>query len=836
MVLGGPPHHRRADVLLPVRARARHRAGAGLPRVLRPGHRHLQEPVRQPDGDRAGRRGAVPRAERPADHRHRLLEQGPRATSGRCCGRSSPSGSSSWSRGRSSCSSTRSSSCSGPPDDRHAACTRRSRRSSRRRGRSPQRPRRGRTNTELYAWLFMRVSGVVLVVLVLGHLFIMNILDGGVQRVNWAFVAGRWASPFWQVWDLLMLWLAMLHGTNGLRTIINDYTRTRRHPARAQGRALHRDHHHDRARHAGDLHLRPEHLREPPVPTVHQHTYDVVIVGAGGAGMRAALESSSRVRTAVLTKLYPTRSHTGAAQGGMCAALANVEEDNWEWHTFDTVKGGDYLVDQDAAEVMCREAIDAVIDLEKMGLPFNRTPEGKIDQRRFGGHTRNHGEAAVRRSCYAADRTGHMILQTLYQNCVKQGVEFFNEFYVLDLLHDRRARVGAASSRTSWPPATSTFRGQGRRVRHRRRSARSSRRRPTRTPSPATAWASSGARACRWRTWSSSSSTRRAWPGWASCCPRPPAARAASCATPTASGSWSATPRRSRTSPRATSSPARWPTRCARAAAPARTRTTSCSTSPTCRASRSTPSSPTSPSSPAPTSASSRTPSRCRSTRRRTTRWAACRPTSAPRCCATTTTSCPGLYAAGEVACVSVHGSNRLGTNSLLDINVFGRRAGIAAAEYAVDRVARRPAGRTPQCVRGPGGRALLAADGTERVADDPHASCRTRWTCNAQVYRTDESLKQAEEDIAALKARYARRRDRRQGQALQLRPARGRRARLPARARRGPGGRGAGPQRVARRALPRGLPQPRRRQLHAAHDGLPRRRTVRSGWTTSRS
>ena len=167
---------------------------------------------------------------------------------------------------------------------------------------------------------------------------------------------------------------------------------------------------------------------------MQNHSYDVVIVGAGGAGMRAALESGPRARTAVLTKLYPTRSHTGAAQGGMCAALANVEEDNWEWHTFDTVKGGDYLVDQDAAEIMCKEAIDAVIDLEKMGLPFNRTPEGRIDQRRFGGHTRNHGEAAVRRACYAADRTGHMILQTLYQNCVKQGVEFFNEFYVLDLL------------------------------------------------------------------------------------------------------------------------------------------------------------------------------------------------------------------------------------------------------------------------------------------------------------------------------------------------------------------------------------------------------------------
>jgi succinate dehydrogenase / fumarate reductase flavoprotein subunit len=164
------------------------------------------------------------------------------------------------------------------------------------------------------------------------------------------------------------------------------------------------------------------------------HTFDVVIVGAGGAGMRAALESTNRARTAVLTKLYPTRSHTGAAQGGMCAALANVEEDNWEWHTYDTVKGGDYLVDQDAAEVMAKEAIDAILDLEKMGLPFNRTPEGKIDQRRFGGHTREHGEAPVRRSCYAADRTGHMILQTLYQNCVKQNVAFFNEFYVLDVL------------------------------------------------------------------------------------------------------------------------------------------------------------------------------------------------------------------------------------------------------------------------------------------------------------------------------------------------------------------------------------------------------------------
>ncbi len=170
------------------------------------------------------------------------------------------------------------------------------------------------------------------------------------------------------------------------------------------------------------------------VDGVHYHQFDVIIVGAGGAGMRAAIEAGPKASTAVITKLYPTRSHTGAAQGGMAAALANVEEDNWEWHTFDTVKGGDYLVDQDAAEILAKEAIDAILDLENMGLPFNRTPEGKIDQRRFGGHTRDHGKAPVRRACYAADRTGHMILQTLFQNCVKLGVNFFNEYYALDLI------------------------------------------------------------------------------------------------------------------------------------------------------------------------------------------------------------------------------------------------------------------------------------------------------------------------------------------------------------------------------------------------------------------
>src|SRR4051794_32901884 len=163
--------------------------------------------------------------------------------------------------------------------------------------------------------------------------------------------------------------------------------------------------------------------------------HEALIVGAGGAGLWAALElARAGVDSAVLTKLYPTRSHTGAAQGGVCAALGNQEEDHWEWHMFDTIKGGDYLVDQDAAEVLAREAIETVIELEHMGLPFNRTPDGRIDQRRFGGHTRNYGEGPVKRSCFAADRTGHMILQTLYQQCIKAGVHFYDEYHVVDLV------------------------------------------------------------------------------------------------------------------------------------------------------------------------------------------------------------------------------------------------------------------------------------------------------------------------------------------------------------------------------------------------------------------
>ena len=164
------------------------------------------------------------------------------------------------------------------------------------------------------------------------------------------------------------------------------------------------------------------------------HQFDVVVVGAGGAGLMAGLYASRTAKTAVISKLYPTRSHTGAAQGGISAALGNYEEDKPEWHMYDTVKGSDYLGDQDAIEFMTNEAINAVLELEHMGLPFDRTPEGKISQRPFGGHTNNETGKPVRRAAHAADRTGHMILQTLYQQCLKNKVNFFDEYQVLDFI------------------------------------------------------------------------------------------------------------------------------------------------------------------------------------------------------------------------------------------------------------------------------------------------------------------------------------------------------------------------------------------------------------------
>ncbi len=175
-------------------------------------------------------------------------------------------------------------------------------------------------------------------------------------------------------------------------------------------------------------------------PRIELHERDAIVVGGGGAGLAAAgyLAKHQNLQTAVISKLYPTRSHTGTAQGGIGASLGNIdpEGDSWEWHMFDTVKGGDYLADQDGVEVLCREAVEMVYELEHMGLPFSRTPDGRIAQRRFGGHTRDFGEAPVRRSCYAADRTGHMILQTFYQQCIKHNVEFYDEYLAVDVIMD----------------------------------------------------------------------------------------------------------------------------------------------------------------------------------------------------------------------------------------------------------------------------------------------------------------------------------------------------------------------------------------------------------------
>ncbi|MCE5312801.1 MAG: FAD-binding protein, partial [Nitrospiraceae bacterium] len=164
------------------------------------------------------------------------------------------------------------------------------------------------------------------------------------------------------------------------------------------------------------------------------HNYDTLIIGSGLSGLRAAIEAVNHGSVAVLTKLYPTRAHSGAAQGGIGAALGNEEPDSPEWHYYDTTKGSDFLGDQDAIEIMCEDAIRTIIELEHLGVPFSRTPEGKIAQRCFGGHTRDFGAAPVKRACYSADRTGHTILFALYEQCQRKGVKFFSEYHVADIV------------------------------------------------------------------------------------------------------------------------------------------------------------------------------------------------------------------------------------------------------------------------------------------------------------------------------------------------------------------------------------------------------------------
>jgi succinate dehydrogenase / fumarate reductase flavoprotein subunit len=181
---------------------------------------------------------------------------------------------------------------------------------------------------------------------------------------------------------------------------------------------------------------------------VIDHTYDVVVVGAGGSGLRATLGmGATGLKTACITKVFPTRSHTVAAQGGIGAALGNMGEDDWRWHMYDTVKGSDWLGDQDAIEYMCREAIPAVYELEHFGVPFSRTEDGKIYQRPFGGHMKEYGKEPAMRACAAADRTGHAILHTLYQQSLKHEVEFFVEYFALDLIMDEE---GACRGVIAW--------------------------------------------------------------------------------------------------------------------------------------------------------------------------------------------------------------------------------------------------------------------------------------------------------------------------------------------------------------------------------------------------
>jgi succinate dehydrogenase / fumarate reductase, flavoprotein subunit len=487
----------------------------------------------------------------------------------------------------------------------------------------------------------------------------------------------------------------------------------------------------------------------------HYHQHDIVIVGAGGAGMRAAIEAGPHLKTAVISKLFPTRSHTGAAQGGMAAALANVEEDNWEWHTFDTVKGGDYLVDQDAAEILAKESVQAVIDLENMGLPFNRTPDGKIDQRRFGGHTRDHGKAPVRRSCYAADRTGHMILQTLYQTCVKLGIEFFNEFYVLDLVMTEYNGEQRPSAVVAFELATGdihvfqgksivfatggfgkiykttsnahTLTGDGVGIIWRKGLPLEDMEFYQFHPTGLAGLGILLSEAARGeggilRNASGERFMERYAPTIKDLAPRDMVARAMANEVREGRG---AGPNKDYVLLDLTHLPpevidAKLPdiTEFARTYLGVEPYTEPVPVFPTAHY------------------AMGGIPTNIKT-----------------EVLSDNDTVVRGLFAAGECACVSVHGANRLGTNSLLDINVFGKRAGIYAVEYAreADFVP------VPENAISDVEKMLAIArnsTGTEKVAV-LRKELQDTMDKNAQVYRTEESLNEALEKIAELRTRY---------------------------------------------------------------------------------
>jgi len=488
---------------------------------------------------------------------------------------------------------------------------------------------------------------------------------------------------------------------------------------------------------------------------VHHYQYDVVIVGAGGAGMRAAIEAGPHAKTAVISKLFPTRSHTGAAQGGMAAALANVEEDSWEWHTFDTVKGGDYLVDQDAAEILAKESVQAVIDLENMGLPFNRTPDGKIDQRRFGGHTRDHGKAPVRRSCYAADRTGHMILQTLYQNCVKLGIEFYNEFYVLDLVMNTVDGVERPSAVVAYELATGdlhvfqgksivfatggfgkifkttsnahTLTGDGVGIIYRKGLPLEDMEFYQFHPTGLAGLGILLSEAARGegailRNSLGERFMERYAPTIKDLAPRDMIARAMANEVREGRG---AGPHKdyvlldlTHLEPAVIDAKLPDITEFARTYLGVEPYTEPVPVFPTAHY------------------AMGGIPTNIKAEVLRDN-----------------DTVVPGLYAAGECACVSVHGANRLGTNSLLDINVFGKRAGIYAVEYAKDAsfvdVPEDAVAETVKLIEH-----MRNARGTEKIAVIRRELQET-MDKNAQVYRTEESLNEALDKIKELRQRY---------------------------------------------------------------------------------
>jgi succinate dehydrogenase / fumarate reductase flavoprotein subunit len=491
------------------------------------------------------------------------------------------------------------------------------------------------------------------------------------------------------------------------------------------------------------------------VDGVHYHQFDIVIVGAGGAGMRAAIEAGPHASTAVISKLYPTRSHTGAAQGGMAAALANVEEDNWEWHTYDTVKGGDYLVDQDAAEILAKEAIDAVFDLENMGLPFNRTPDGKIDQRRFGGHTREHGKAPVRRACYAADRTGHMILQTLFQNCVRLGINFFNEFYVLDMVMTEVDGVEKPSGVVAYELATGTLHvfqakaiifatggfgkifkttsnahtltGDGVGIIWRKGLPLEDMEFFQFHPTGLAGLGILLSEAARGegailRNAEGERFMERYTPTLKDLAPRDIVAR--SMATEIREGRGAGPDKDylyldiTHLDPAVIDEKLPDITEFARTYLGVEPYTEPVPVLPTAHYAMGG----------IPTNISAEV-------------------------LRSNTEVVPGLYAAGECACVSVHGSNRLGTNSLLDINVFGKRAGNNAVEYVKTAewvpLPENPASGVQKILD-----MVRSGDGTERVAAI-RKELQDSMDRNAQIFRTDESLGEVTELIERLRARY---------------------------------------------------------------------------------